>query len=78
MSALERQVGGDHYKGLAIQPAVYNTLNKIGFLPGNVVKRISRYNKPGGKGLEDLEKIKHEVDLLIEIEEWKEKREPYP
>lgn len=34
MSALERQVGGDHYKGLAIQPAVYNTLNKIGFLPG--------------------------------------------
>ena len=69
-SALSRQVGGDHYKGLAIQPAVYNTKNKIGFLPGNIVKRISRYNKPGGKGLEDLEKIKHEVDLLIEIEEW--------
>lgn len=70
MRALERQVGGDHYKGLEIQPAMYNTKNKIGFLAGNVIKRISRYNKPGGKGLEDLEKIKHEIDLLIEIEEW--------
>ena len=69
-SALDRQVGGDHYKWCVIQPAEYITKNKMGFLAGNVVKRITRYNQPGGKGLEDLEKIKHELDLLIEIEEW--------
>lgn len=83
MSALDKQVGGNHYKGFPIQPAEYSTKNKLGFLPGCVVKRITRYNQPTGKGLEDLQKIKHEVDLLIEIEGWEhpvtgEKKEPYP
>ena len=70
MSALDRQVGGNHYKGLAIQPAEYITKNGLGFLAGNVIKRITRYNQETGKGLEDLQKIIHEVELLIEIEGW--------
>lgn len=67
-SALADQVGGDHYKGFAIQPVEFSIRNKLNFLQGCIVKRISRYNLPGGKGLEDLEKIKHEVDLLAELE----------
>jgi len=78
LSALDRQVGGDHYKGFVIQPAEYCTKNKMGFLAGNIVKRITRYNQPTGKGLEDLEKIKHEVDLLIEIEGWDKELPSYP
>ena len=78
MSALDEQVGGTHYKWCVIQPAEYITKNKMGFLAGNVVKRITRYNRETGKGFEDLKKIKHEVDLLIEIEEWDKKEEPYP
>ena len=70
MSALDRQVGGNHYKGLVIQPAEYITRNGLGFLAGNVIKRITRYNQETGKGLEDLQKIIHEVELLIEIEGW--------
>lgn len=70
MSALEKQVGGDHYKGFVIQPVEFIARNKLGFLEGGIIKRICRYNKPGGKGWEDLEKIKHEVDLLIELEGW--------
>ena len=69
-TALDIQIGGSHYKGLEIQPVVYSTKNKFGFLQGCINKRISRYNLPGGKGLEDLKKIKNEVDLLIQLEGW--------
>lgn len=67
-SALSRQVGGDHYKSFQIQPVEFSTKNGLKFLQGSIVKRICRYNIPGGKGLEDLEKIIHEVELLKEME----------
>jgi len=65
-SALDTQVAGDHYKGMAIQPVVYIHANKLGFMEGCVVKYISRYKDKNGK--QDLLKIKHFVDLLIELE----------
>lgn len=64
---LDIQVGGDHYKDFKIQPVEFIEQNNLGFLQGCIVKRISRYDKPTGKGLQDLLKIKHEVDLLIEL-----------
>jgi len=66
-SALDRQVGGDHYKDFKIQPAEFITKNRIEFLPGCIIKRACRFDKPGGKWIQDLKKIKHEVDLLIEL-----------
>jgi hypothetical protein len=69
MSALDVQVAGDHYKLKRIQPVEYIAANNLGFLEGCVVKRITRWrDKPAAKRFEDLEKIKHEVDLLIEME----------
>jgi len=66
---LDVQVGGGHYKGKAIQPVEYIHANNLNFLEGCIVKRITRWrNKPTAKRFEDLEKIKHEVDLLIEME----------
>ena len=65
-SALDTQVAGDHYKDLAIQPVVYIHANKMGFMEGCIVKYISRYKDKNGK--QDLLKIKHFVDLLIELE----------
>lgn len=67
MKAIERQVGGDHYKEFEIQPVEFISRNNLDFLQGCIVKRICRYKLPGGKGFEDLEKIKHEVDLIIEL-----------
>lgn len=67
MSALTIQIGGSHYKDCAIQPIEYIHANNLGFLAGCIVKRITRYDKPTGKGLQDLQKIKHEIDLLIEM-----------
>lgn len=65
-SALATQVGGAHYKDRAIQPVEYISANNLNFLEGCIVKRITRWREKNG--FEDLEKIKHEVDLLIEME----------
>ena len=69
MSALDYQVGGDHYRDFEIQPVEFIARNRISFLPGCIIKRACRFDKPGGKGIQDLKKIKHEVDLLIELHE---------
>ncbi len=62
---LDMQVGGSHYQ-LPIQPIEYIFKNGLNFLQGNVVKYITRYKDKNG--LEDLEKVKHYVDLLIQLE----------
>jgi len=74
-SAIDRQVGGSHYKGLPIQPVEYIQQNELSFLQGCIIKRISRYDLKGGDGIKDLEKIKHEVNLLIEFEKGEEENE---
>lgn len=66
-SALNVQVAGDHYKAQAIQPVEYIHANKIGYFEGNVIKYVSRWKQKGG--LADLEKAKHYIELLIELEE---------
>jgi len=68
-SPLDVQVAGGHYKDKAIQPVEYISANKLNFLEGCIVKRITRWrDKPAEHRFQDLEKIKHEVDLLIEME----------
>jgi hypothetical protein len=67
-TANARQVGGDHYMKQAIQPWDYIVANKIGFLAGCAIKYISRYNSPGAGGIRDLEKAKHFLEKLIEVE----------
>jgi hypothetical protein len=64
--AIIEQVGGDHYKSLRIQPAEFIQRNNLGFLEGCIIKRMCRYKSKGG--MEDLQKAKHEIDLLIELE----------
>jgi hypothetical protein len=63
---LDVQVGGGHYKALEIQPVQYIHANKIPFIEGNIIKYITRWRDKGGKA--DLEKCKHFIDLLIELE----------
>lgn len=66
MSALETQVAGSHYKDLKIQPVEYIHANNIPFIEGSIIKYATRWRDKGG--IKDLEKIKHFVDLLIELE----------
>ena len=65
-NALDVQISGNHYKDMKIQPIEYIHGNKLGWCEGNVVKYISRWRHKNG--LEDLKKVKHYVDLLIELE----------
>ena len=67
LKALDTQVGGDHYKNLAIQPVEYIFKNNIGYLEGCVIKYVTRWKDKGG--VQDLEKAKHFLELLIELQE---------
>lgn len=68
-SPLTTQVGGDHYKGYAIQPAEYCHANSIPFMEGNVIKYVTRWRNKGG--IADLNKAQHMIALLIELESKK-------
>ena len=65
-NALDIQVGGAHYKNKRIQPVEFSYANNLNGLEASIVKRITRWRDKDG--FQDLEKIKHEVDLLIELE----------
>jgi hypothetical protein len=64
--ALDVQVGGDHYKNMAIQPIEFTHKNNLNFCQGNIIKYVTRYKSKNG--IEDLKKVKHYVDLLIQLE----------
>ena len=61
-----KQVGGAHYSIMSIQPIEYIAANNMGFCEGNVVKYVSRYKEKNG--VEDLEKAKHYLQILIDKE----------
>jgi hypothetical protein len=63
MNPFKKQVAGNHYKDFKIQPIEFILKNNISFCEGNVIKYICRYKTKGG--LQDLEKAKHYIELLI-------------
>lgn len=62
---MDRQVGGEHYK-MPIQPVEFIERNGLGFCVGNCIEYLCRYKRKNGR--EDLEKARHYIDLLIELE----------
>lgn len=67
MSATDMQVGGDHYKTCAIQPVQFIEANRLPFLEGCIIKRVTRHAKPTGKGRQDIEKAIHELQLILQL-----------
>jgi hypothetical protein len=66
-SALNKQVGGSHYRDKGIQPIIYIHANDLGFCEGNVVKYVTRWRDKNG--VADLRKAIHYLELLIELNE---------
>ena len=65
-----RQVGGDHYKNMSIQPwsAMESWMTKeqfVGFLQGNAIKYLARCSARGG--VTDVKKARHYIDKMIEV-----------
>jgi hypothetical protein len=65
-SPLSTQIGGDHYTKLAIQPMRYSMENGLDPLQHTIIKYVTRFRDKAG--IEDLEKAKHCIDMLIEFE----------
>lgn len=63
-SALDTQVGGDHYKKMPLQPWEIIDRNNLDFWQGNAIKYVMRYEEKGG--VEDLRKAIHYIEYLIE------------
>lgn len=74
MSSLDVQIGGNHYKTMVIQPIEFTMKNNLNFCQGNVIKYITRYKAKNGRA--DLEKARHYIDLLIEMEYGPDKAPP--
>lgn len=70
MSALDIQVGGTHYKTMPIQPMEFSMLNELDACQHTIVKYVTRFREKGG--IQDLEKAKHVIDMLIEFETKKQ------
>jgi len=62
---LNKQVGGNHYKEMPIQPLEYIEKNNIPFLEGNVIKYVTRHSFKNG--IEDLRKAYHYLEVIAEM-----------
>lgn len=70
VSANARQVGGDHYKKLGIEPwelmeALLTYEEFVGFLKGSAIKYAMRQ---GLKGSDDAAKARHYIQKLNEVQ----------
>lgn len=66
-TALDRQVGGDHYKKLPMQPWEIIDALDLDFYDGNALKYLLRWRSKGG--VEDLRKAIHYIEHQIEKQE---------
>ena len=62
--SLIKQVGGNHYKNMVIQPAEFINKNKLLFAEGNAIKYICRHQSKGE--LQDIDKAIHYLEMVKE------------
>ena len=61
-NAWDKQVGGNHYKQYAIQPAQFALANGLDYAQSNAIKYIVRHKDKNG--VQDLDKAIHYIELL--------------
>lgn len=64
-TAIDTQIGGQHYKCLKMQPIELIVKANLNFIQGNIIKYISRYEHKNG--LQDIKKCIHYAQLAIEL-----------
>lgn len=72
MYASNTQVGGTHYKDMAVEPwdvmqAVLTHAEFVGFLKGNIIKYSLRAGRKQG-ATDDADKARHYLQKLTEVE----------
>lgn len=63
-NALDHQIGGQHYKGLLIQPITLSMANRYDACIHSSIKYVTRHADKGGT--EDLKKAAHFCELRID------------
>ena len=61
-----QQVGGDHYRDMAIQPVTFIHANGIPFIEGSVIKYVCRHRRKNRA--QDIRKAIHFLELLLKLE----------
>ena len=67
-TALDVQVGGDHYIGHTMGPGEWSQRHRLNAWEANVVKRVFRHNRPGGDGIVDIDKAIDELQKIRVLE----------
>ena len=60
----KKQIGGDHYQSMTIQPSEFINKNNLPFAEGNAIKYLCRHKQKGQK--QDLEKAIHYCQMAID------------
>ena len=60
----KKQIGGDHYQSMIIQPSEFINKNNLPFAEGNAIKYLCRHKQKGQK--KDLEKAIHYCQMAID------------
>ena len=60
----KKQIGGDHYQSMTIQPSEFINKNNLPFAEGNAIKYICRHKYKGKE--EDLKKAIHYIEMIME------------
>lgn len=66
MNALTKQVGGNHYSKLAIQPMHFSLIHDLNSAKQSAIKYVTRYKDKGTASL-DLHKAVHCLEILITV-----------
>lgn len=65
-SALDKQIGGDHYERYKIQPIEFLHVNRIPVIESTIIKYVLRHKSKHKE--EDLNKAIHCLEILKELE----------
>ena len=68
----KKQIGGDHYQSMKIQPSEFINKNNLPFAEGNAIKYLCRHKQKGQK--KDLEKAIHYCQMAID-RDYSEKKD---
>ena len=71
----KKQIGGDHYQSMTIQPSEFINKNNLPFAEGNAIKYLCRHKQKGQKKDFLEEAIKEEKELNDSYKESKRQTE---
>ena len=68
----KKQIGGNHYQSMKIQPSEFINKNNLPFAEGNAIKYLCRHKHKGQR--QDLEKAIHYCQMAIDRDYLEKKR----